>query len=71
MHKDGGNWRYNFLYLDVEAPVPQQVRPLGGCRCIVLLPLRKHAVAAVWSWCCSSVLRVEPCQPGGLFRVRF
>lgn len=25
MHKDGGSWHYNFLYLDVEAPVPQQV----------------------------------------------
>lgn len=27
MHKagGGGGWRYNFLYLDVEAPVPQQV----------------------------------------------
>lgn len=38
MHKDGGSWHYNFLYLDVEAPVPQQVRtarpvcavPAGG-----------------------------------------
>ncbi|KAL4419128.1 hypothetical protein ABPG77_004520 [Micractinium sp. CCAP 211/92] len=25
MYKDGGSWRYAFLYLDVEAPVPQQV----------------------------------------------
>jgi mitochondrial import inner membrane translocase subunit TIM21 len=25
MYKDGGQWRYNFLYLDVESPVPQQV----------------------------------------------
>ncbi|EFN50809.1 hypothetical protein CHLNCDRAFT_141854 [Chlorella variabilis] len=25
MHKDGSAWRYNFLYLDVEAPIPQQV----------------------------------------------
>lgn len=25
MFKDSGNWKYSFLYLDVEAPVPQQV----------------------------------------------
>ncbi|KAI3434373.1 hypothetical protein D9Q98_002452 [Chlorella vulgaris] len=25
MHQEGGKWRYNFLYLNVEAPVPQQV----------------------------------------------
>jgi hypothetical protein len=25
MYKDAGQWRYNFLYLDVESPVPQQV----------------------------------------------
>ena len=29
MYKDGSSWRYNFLYMDVEAPVPQQVG--GGC----------------------------------------
>ncbi|GAB4813938.1 hypothetical protein N2152v2_000984 [Parachlorella kessleri] len=25
MYKEGREWRYNFLYLDIEAPVPQQV----------------------------------------------
>lgn len=25
MYKDGPNWRYHFLYLNVEAPIPQQV----------------------------------------------
>ncbi|PSC67233.1 putative mitochondrial import inner membrane translocase subunit TIM21 isoform B [Micractinium conductrix] len=25
MSKEGSSWRYSFLYLDVEAPVPQQV----------------------------------------------
>ncbi len=25
MFKDGKEWRYNYLYLDVQAPVPQQV----------------------------------------------
>lgn len=35
MHKEGGDWRYTFLYLDVQAPVPQQVgaaRGHGGTR---------------------------------------
>ena len=35
MHKEGGHWRYTFLYLDVQAPVPQQVgaaRGQGGSR---------------------------------------
>ncbi len=30
MHQDSGAWRYNFLYLDVEAPLPQQVSGAGG-----------------------------------------
>ncbi len=32
MYKEGREWRYNFLYLDIEAPVPQQVRGprIGG-----------------------------------------
>jgi import inner membrane translocase subunit TIM21 len=25
MYQEGGQWRYNFLYLNVESPVPQQV----------------------------------------------
>ena len=25
MFKDAGNWRYHFLYLKVESPIPQQV----------------------------------------------
>ena len=25
MYQEGAQWRYNFLYLNVESPVPQQV----------------------------------------------
>jgi import inner membrane translocase subunit TIM21 len=25
MREEGGGWRYRYLYLDVEAPVPQRV----------------------------------------------
>jgi len=46
MHKDGGSWHYNFLYLDVEAPVPQQVRtPLPSC-CLCGQPQRKAVPGA-------------------------
>ena len=29
MYQEGREWIYNFLYLDIEAPVPQQVRDPG------------------------------------------
>ena len=29
MYREGGEWRYEFLYLQVEAPVPQQVGVVG------------------------------------------
>lgn len=35
MYQDGGQWRYNFLYLNVESPIPQQV---PACCCLPFLP---------------------------------
>ena len=37
MHQEGGTWRYAFLYLDVEAPVPQQVRRAAPCCALLAL----------------------------------
>lgn len=36
MYQEGKEWRYGFLYLDIEAPVQQQVCGRGGAACLAL-----------------------------------